>query len=161
MFHMKHSRRELLKGVAAALTLPALPFTIANALPAPGAVAEPCPEFPFFGAGYPDATCIEGYLWDLDSCDGPDRLLHSGGDIPCPYCNAAEFLDYYRERLDEMGYLAFCDGESPADNPYLKGCRFPHLAVAMAELWREGYRTAAIDPEAITERAHRKSGHGA
>lgn len=27
-----------------------------------------CPEFPFFGASYPDARCINGYLWDLDDC---------------------------------------------------------------------------------------------
>ena len=26
-----------------------------------------CPEFPFFGATYPDATCIDGKLFDLDS----------------------------------------------------------------------------------------------
>lgn len=25
-----------------------------------------CPEFSFFGASYPDARCINGYLWDLD-----------------------------------------------------------------------------------------------
>ena len=28
-----------------------------------------CPEFPFFGALYPDARCCDGYLWDLDSYD--------------------------------------------------------------------------------------------
>lgn len=28
-----------------------------------------CPEFPFFGASYSDARCINGYLWDLDKCD--------------------------------------------------------------------------------------------
>jgi hypothetical protein len=28
-----------------------------------------CPEFPFFGASYPDARCINGYLWDLDKCN--------------------------------------------------------------------------------------------
>ena len=24
-------------------------------------------EFPQFGANYPDARCIDGYLWDMDS----------------------------------------------------------------------------------------------
>lgn len=24
-----------------------------------------------FGASYPDSICIEGYLWDADSCDEP------------------------------------------------------------------------------------------
>lgn len=27
-------------------------------------IKHPCPEFPFFGASYPDAHCINGYLWD-------------------------------------------------------------------------------------------------
>lgn len=29
-----------------------------------------CPEFPLFGANYPDATCIDGILYDLDREDG-------------------------------------------------------------------------------------------
>lgn len=45
-----------------------------------------CIEFPHFGASYPDACCIDGYLWDLDSVDG-DMLFHGGSD-PCPVCNA-------------------------------------------------------------------------
>lgn len=40
-----------------------------------------------FGAGYPDSTCIDGYLWDLDSCDEPGGGLTVGGDIHCPSCN--------------------------------------------------------------------------
>ena len=40
-----------------------------------------------FGAPYPDSCCIDGYLWDLDSCDEPGGGLRSGGDIPCPRCN--------------------------------------------------------------------------
>jgi hypothetical protein len=51
-------------------------------------------EGPSFGASYPDGTCIDGYLWDLDSCDEPGGPLHSGGDIPCPHCNTREYLDY-------------------------------------------------------------------
>lgn len=31
-----------------------------------------CPEFPLFGANYPDATCIDGILYDLDNV-GDDR----------------------------------------------------------------------------------------
>lgn len=42
---------------------------------------------PHFGGGYDDAVCIDGYLWDLDSCDEPGGALHNGGDIPCPKCN--------------------------------------------------------------------------
>lgn len=39
-----------------------------------------------FGAPYPDSTCIDGFLWDLDSCDEPGGGLTHGGDIPCPQC---------------------------------------------------------------------------
>ncbi len=35
---------------------------------------------------------IDGYLWDLDSGDG--EYLTSGGDIPCPFCNPIDHLEY-------------------------------------------------------------------
>lgn len=41
-----------------------------------------------FGGGYLDSTCIDGYLWDLDSCDDAGGGLTKGGEIPCPKCNA-------------------------------------------------------------------------
>jgi len=47
-----------------------------------------------FGAPYPDAQCIDGYLWDEDSCDVPGGDLYSGGDIPCRQCNWHEFVSY-------------------------------------------------------------------
>ena len=52
-----------------------------------------CPEFPFFCASYPDARCINGYLWDLDKCD-ENGNLYGEGDIPCPFCNTEEFIEY-------------------------------------------------------------------
>lgn len=48
-----------------------------------------------FGANYPDGLCVDGYLWDLDSCDEPGGGLAVGGDIPCPKCNPAEYAAYY------------------------------------------------------------------
>lgn len=53
---------------------------------------QPCPEIPFFGARYPDAICIDGYLWDMDSYE--DGGLTQGGDIPCPFCNTEKFIEY-------------------------------------------------------------------
>jgi hypothetical protein len=44
-------------------------------------------EAPTFGARYPDGTCINGWMWDLDSCDEPGGPLMDGGDRPCPFCN--------------------------------------------------------------------------
>ena len=49
-----------------------------------------------FGGGYLDSTCIDGYLWDMDSSD-EEGMLSSGGDIPCPKCNSKAFLDYVKE----------------------------------------------------------------
>lgn len=46
-----------------------------------------------FGARYPDAVCIDGYLWDLDSCEEPGGALSNGGDVPCPCCNTREYID--------------------------------------------------------------------
>lgn len=50
-----------------------------------------CPEFPYFGAKYPDARCIDGYLWDMDSTD-ESGLFTIGGEIPCPFCNTEMFI---------------------------------------------------------------------
>ncbi|POG02190.1 hypothetical protein BGP84_01275 [Pseudomonas putida] len=50
-----------------------------------------------FGAPYPDAQCVDGFLWDEDSCDVPGGPLLSGGDIPCPKCNAEAYTEHLRE----------------------------------------------------------------
>jgi hypothetical protein len=52
-----------------------------------------CPEFPHFGARYPDARCIDGYLWDLDS--GDNNGLTNGGNDPCPFCNTEAYIEFY------------------------------------------------------------------
>lgn len=51
-----------------------------------------------FGASYPDSCCIDGFLWDLDSGDD-DGLTH-GGDMACPRCNTAAYLE---EAADQAG----------------------------------------------------------
>ncbi|MDR2917832.1 MAG: hypothetical protein LBV72_00495 [Tannerella sp.] len=51
-----------------------------------------CPEFQAFGARYPDARCIAGYLWDMDSDDGNGNFTIVG-DVPCPFCNTNEWLE--------------------------------------------------------------------
>ena len=50
-----------------------------------------------FGASYEDGLCIEGYMWDADSGDG-DGFLYTGGEIPCPKCNTAAYLEEQAER---------------------------------------------------------------
>ncbi|USX34860.1 hypothetical protein NH673_16815 [Pseudomonas putida] len=61
-------------------------------------VIKPCDyQGRHFGAPYPDAQCVDGFLWDEDSCDVPGGPLLSGGDIPCPKCNAEAYADHQRE----------------------------------------------------------------
>lgn len=55
---------------------------------------QPCPSFPHFGARYPDACCIDGYLWDLDKCND-DGTLYGGGDDPCPFCNTEAYIEFH------------------------------------------------------------------
>lgn len=145
------TRREMIKTMAAALALPALNGSAANALTYQAQPVLGCGEtFPWFGAHYPDAACIDGYLWDLDAYD--DGVLTSGGDYPCPYCNAREFLAYLNDEIEEKGWIAFTEGDTPFDNPYLRGSRFPHLTEQLQTMWREGYKSAAVDPDAIADR---------
>lgn len=58
----------------------------------------------YFGAQYPDACCIDGFLWDLDSCDVPGGDLTSGGEVPCPQCNHGAWLDRFEDELFSDGY---------------------------------------------------------
>ena len=50
-----------------------------------------------FGAVYEDGACIDGYLWDLDSCEKAGGPLTFGGDIPCPKCNKEEWDEYWED----------------------------------------------------------------
>jgi len=59
---------------------------------------QQCPEFPHFGASYPDARCIDGYLWDLDSDE--DGFFTHGGDDPCPFCNREEYMEWIIDPLN-------------------------------------------------------------
>lgn len=53
-----------------------------------------CPEFPFFGANYPDARCIDGILYDMDNVDNDGALIKLSEEIPCPFCRTKEFIEY-------------------------------------------------------------------
>ena len=62
---------------------------------------EQCPDFPFFGARYPDATCIDGYLYDMDDCDDHGNLYEPAEQFPCPFCNWDEFKEKWGENAEE------------------------------------------------------------
>ena len=63
---------------------------------------EQCPEFPYFGASYPDARCVSGYLHDMDSCDEHGNLYVMSESNPCPFCNTKEFLKNQRDNEADM-----------------------------------------------------------
>lgn len=52
-------------------------------------------KFSFFGALYPHAVCLDGYLYDMDSWDGEGYSI--GGDVPCPICNTRKFIELFGE----------------------------------------------------------------
>lgn len=54
---------------------------------------NPCPEFPYWGAPYPDARCVNGILYDLDKCDDEGNLIKPIDDVYCPFCKTREFID--------------------------------------------------------------------
>ena len=54
-------------------------------------------EFPHFGASYPDAICIDGYLYDMDSYESDLCGFTIGGDDPCPVCNKDKWLESVME----------------------------------------------------------------
>lgn len=56
-------------------------------------IKEQCPEFPFFGATYPDARCIDGFLHDMDNCDENGRLYLNEDHYPCPFCKQEDFIE--------------------------------------------------------------------
>lgn len=60
-----------------------------------------------FGAHYPDACCIDGYLWDLDSGgsdENGETYLDSGGDVPCPQCNTKKYVHSLSDDFINDGY---------------------------------------------------------
>lgn len=56
-----------------------------------------CPNFPFFGASYPDAGCFDGHLRDLDDCDDNHLVYEHSENWPCPFCNTEAFIKQYAE----------------------------------------------------------------
>lgn len=73
---------------------------------------EVCPEFPFWGASYPDACCVNGVLQDLDYCDENGNLYDKGEHVPCPFCKTEEFIedeDKAKEKAREW-YLNWIEG---------------------------------------------------
>lgn len=62
-------------------------------------------EFPFFGANYPDAVCIDGKLWDLDS--GEDGFLTIGGYDDCPICCPESYLEGCDTEEEKQDFLKY------------------------------------------------------
>lgn len=106
-----------------------------------GSAVNQCPEFPFFGASYPDARCVDGQLWDLDKCD--DNGLYSSGDNPpCPFCNTEAFIDYHTD-IDDKELWEMNNDESLSEEDkkeILDSNRTKEDATKLAEAIKERYR---------------------
>ena len=72
---------------------------------------RPCPQFPFWGAKYPDACCVNGRLYDLDRCDENGNLCEPMYYVLCPFCHTEDFIesdpfgwvDQICEKMEENG----------------------------------------------------------
>ena len=92
-----------------------------------------------FGAMYLDSVCIEGFLWDADSGEGGQ--VTSGGDIPCPQCNHAAWLEWWKDTLMDGGYAAADDGKPESECPQKFGENVrPEDHPILKEWWLQGYR---------------------
>jgi hypothetical protein len=98
---------------------------------------------PYFGANYPDACCIDGFLWDLDSCDVPGGSLSSGGDVPCPQCQHASWLETFQDEVEMEGWEAF-EKKAARSAPTFKAVRHqqPEDHAKMAVWWLKGWDDA-------------------
>ncbi|HIF6161560.1 TPA: hypothetical protein ACX3IN_002517 [Vibrio parahaemolyticus] len=102
-----------------------------------------------FGAWYEDACCRDGYLWDLDSGgvdDAGNSYLDHGGDIPCPQCNAKQYIkSYMADEFDNAGYNSVVQPltTKQVKNPFP---RMPSNLRRMAmRFWRSGRRDGVYE----------------
>ena len=104
---------------------------------------------PYFGASYPDACCIDGFLWDLDSCDEPGGGLRRGGDDPCPRCNHATWVERAKDHFEDLGYIAR-DAGKPREYAH-KPVRFEETGdeAKFREYWLAGWDQRERESAAI------------
>jgi ribosome modulation factor len=99
-----------------------------------------------FGAPYLDSLCIEGYLWDADSGDasgdGAGWNYTHGGELPCPHCNHAQWLEKALESLDDEGYDAQSKGVLRDQCPHPQTSRFAHEGMQYQAAWLKGWDEA-------------------
>ena len=107
-----------------------------------------------FGACYLDSVCIDGYLWDADSCDEPGGDLTNGGDIPCPQCNHDSWLLHVGDGIMEDGYTAGYEGKELSECPYqpdgkpgngLRSWHNEHDPYIFRFAWLKGYWDGAAE----------------
>jgi len=102
----------------------------------------------YFGAPYQDSQCIDGYLWDLDS--GDDEGLTNGGDIPCPFCNPEDHIDYMKDNDDDQIVCEVCQTNlsnllwTETDKPSIKLYGF--CSECKCNQWADVLETEESDP---------------
>lgn len=101
----------------------------------------------YFGANYEDGICIDGYMWDLDSCDEPGGGLSVGGDIACPECNHDEWLKDCCEDASNDGYCAHEERQHRIFPTLRNNLRYPDDYEALKAAWESGYDDAADEKQ--------------
>ncbi len=72
--------------------------------------------------------------WDLDS----------GCDIPCPNCNALEWIYSFRGEIEDKGYVAFVDKKSRKSCPKFNKtlCGNQKYNRKLKKWWNQGFTLA-------------------
>lgn len=92
-----------------------------------------------FGAPYLDSVCIDGFLWDADSCDEPGGPLYHGGEMPCPKCSHEAWLADHCEEVLEDGFKAHYDGKPRECLIEKDKLRYPNDFEALVKAWLKGW----------------------
>lgn len=99
-----------------------------------------------FGARYLDSVCIDGQLFDADSCDDDGNLLEPSEYIACPQCNHESWLADLRDEIEEQGAIAADDGQPRRNNPFRSmKLRFPSDRRRLKRWWNRGYTQGLRD----------------
>jgi hypothetical protein len=93
-----------------------------------------------FGATYPDSVCFNGQLFHADDCDDRGNLFEPLEHIPCPECNHAAWLEYWRESIENEGTVAANKGLPKYSCRFIEAnLKYPQDRDCLIAMWQKGY----------------------
>ena len=93
-----------------------------------------------FGATYPDSVCFNGQLFHADDCDDRGNLFEPLEHIPCPECNHAAWLEYWRESIENEGAIAADKGLPKYSCRFIEAkLKYPQDRDCLIAMWQKGY----------------------